>query len=189
MPLTRTQLTGLVVCEASSDEGTLRYLPHAADEARIVRACFDSAKAQVINNASANTPKSESTSLIEASSAHILHLACHAVQDPDPLMSAIQLQDARLSVADIMSFSLLQPLLAYLSACHTARGDRDAPDQAVHLAASMLFCGFRSVIATMWCALPFRLRDISHVVIGSCTTRTDPPLHDVSTSPCLRWIY
>jgi hypothetical protein len=40
-------------------------------------------------------------------------------------------------------------MLAFLSACQTAKGDEDMPDQAVHLAASMLFCGFKSVIATM----------------------------------------
>lgn len=37
-----------------------------------------------------------------------------------------------------------------LSACETATGDSEQPDQAVHLAAAMLFVGFRSVIATMW---------------------------------------
>jgi CHAT domain-containing protein len=41
-------------------------------------------------------------------------------------------------------------VLAFLSACRTAQGDANAPDQAVHLAASMLFCGFWSVIGTMW---------------------------------------
>jgi CHAT domain-containing protein len=41
-------------------------------------------------------------------------------------------------------------MFAFLSACETAKGDRSQPDQAVHLAASLLFCGFRSVIATMW---------------------------------------
>jgi CHAT domain-containing protein len=40
--------------------------------------------------------------------------------------------------------------LAFLSACQTAKGDQNQPDQAVHLAASFLFCGFKSVIATMW---------------------------------------
>ncbi|KAJ6522099.1 hypothetical protein DFH09DRAFT_938562 [Mycena vulgaris] len=40
--------------------------------------------------------------------------------------------------------------LAVLRACQTAMGDEKLPDEAVHLAASLLFAGFRSVVATMW---------------------------------------
>jgi CHAT domain-containing protein len=49
-----------------------------------------------------------------------------------------------------MELSLPGAALAYLGACETAQGDHYHTDEAVHLAASMLFCGFRSVIATMW---------------------------------------
>lgn len=49
-----------------------------------------------------------------------------------------------------MELKLTNAVLAYLGACETAKGDKYQPDQAVHLAASMLFCGFRSVVATMW---------------------------------------
>jgi CHAT domain-containing protein len=40
--------------------------------------------------------------------------------------------------------------LAFLSACETAKGDEKSPDEAMHLAATMIFAGFRGVIATMW---------------------------------------
>jgi CHAT domain-containing protein len=40
--------------------------------------------------------------------------------------------------------------LAFLGACETAKGDREQSDQAIHLAATMLFVGFKSVVATMW---------------------------------------
>jgi CHAT domain-containing protein len=60
------------------------------------------------------------------------------------------MQDGRLAIEDMLQMNLPQGVLAYLSACQTAKGDRNAPDQAVHLAASMLFCGFRSVVGTMW---------------------------------------
>ena len=39
---------------------------------------------------------------------------------------------------------------AFLSACQTASGAETLPDEVVHLTASMLFMGYRSVIATMW---------------------------------------
>jgi CHAT domain-containing protein len=34
--------------------------------------------------------------------------------------------------------------------CETAKGDEITPDEAMHLAASLLFRGFRGVVATMW---------------------------------------
>jgi len=40
--------------------------------------------------------------------------------------------------------------IAFLSACHSAAGDQDQPDEVVHLGAAMLGAGFQSVIATMW---------------------------------------
>lgn len=53
-------------------------------------------------------------------------------------------------VSELMNFDLKNALFAYLSACETAKGDSERPDQAVHLAAAMLFVGFRSIVATMW---------------------------------------
>jgi CHAT domain-containing protein len=43
--------------------------------------------------------------------------------------------------------------LAFLSACETAKGDEGTPDEAMHLAAAVLFAGFRGVVATMWFVL------------------------------------
>jgi CHAT domain-containing protein len=148
----RTELAGLLVCEASSGEGPARHLPNAANEVHIVRDCFESAQAHVLNEPSAHTSLSRLRTLLKGTPAHILHLACHGIQDSNPLKSAILLQDGRLTIEDIMQLHLPHAVLAFLSACQTAKGDRNAPDQAVHLAASMLFCGFRSVIGTMWCA-------------------------------------
>jgi CHAT domain-containing protein len=82
---------------------------------------------------------------------HIAHLACHGVQDQeDPLNSGFCLGDGKLTVSNLMDIKLEHAFLAFLSACETAKGDKNQPDQAIHLAAAMLFCGFRSVVATMW---------------------------------------
>jgi CHAT domain-containing protein len=81
----------------------------------------------------------------------IVHLACHGVQDKkDPLQSGFCLGDGKLTVSGLMNIKLDRAFLAFLSACETAKGDANQPDQAIHLAAAMLFCGFRSVIGTMW---------------------------------------
>jgi CHAT domain-containing protein len=83
--------------------------------------------------------------------ANIVHLACHGVQDQqDPLNSGFCLGDGKLTVSDLMTLRLDRAFLAFLSACETAKGDKKRPDQVIHLAAAMLFCGFRSVVATMW---------------------------------------
>jgi hypothetical protein len=89
-------------------------------------------------------------SLLENTPAHILHFACHGIHASHPLSSALVLQDGNLMIRDIMNLHLPNAVLTFLSACQTAKGDKNAPDQAIHLAASMLFCGFRSVIGTMW---------------------------------------
>ena len=40
---------------------------------------------------------------------------------------------------------------AFLSACHTAElTDGSITDEALHLTAAMQYCGFRSVVGTMW---------------------------------------
>lgn len=93
-----------------------------------------------------------STLLQKLPDAHILHLACHGLQDKeDPLRSGFVLRDGLLTISRLMPMKPLpNAFLACLSACETAKSDASQPDQAVHLAAAMLFTGFRSVVATMW---------------------------------------
>ncbi|KAF8182738.1 CHAT domain-containing protein [Mycena galopus ATCC 62051] len=88
----------------------------------------------------------------------IVHFACHGVQDlQKPLDSGLILSDGRLKVSEIMrkqdseGDNIRQTVsIAFLSACETARGDTTVPDEAMHLAATLLFAGFRGVVATMW---------------------------------------
>jgi CHAT domain-containing protein len=149
-PIPRSSLAGLLVCETYADDGSLSRLPGSEEEACLVRGCFRAAQAQILNAHSPHTSIAELRSLLQGSLAHILHLACHGVQDADPLSSALLMQDGKLTIEDMLQLNMPNATLAYLSACQTAKGDQNAPDQAVHLAASMLFCGFRSVVGTMW---------------------------------------
>lgn len=81
----------------------------------------------------------------------IAHFACHGTQDQtSPLDSALILSDGQLKVSKIMEKPLRNASLAFLSACETAMGDDRTPDENIHLAGSMLFAGFRGVVATMW---------------------------------------
>lgn len=80
-----------------------------------------------------------------------VHFACHGVQDPkDPTRSAFALYDESLDLKTIMSMSFKPAEIAFLSACQTATGDDNRPEEAVHLAAGMLMAGYRTVFATMW---------------------------------------
>jgi CHAT domain-containing protein len=150
MPIACSDLTGLIICESSTAEGSAAYLSDVVNEAVGVRECFESAGAHVLNESRVHTSVSELRSVLEGKPAHVLHMACHGVQDSDPLKSAFLLQDGRISIEDIIQLDLPHTFLAFLSACHTAKGDHKLPDQAVHLAASLLFCGLRSVVGTMW---------------------------------------
>lgn len=83
--------------------------------------------------------------------ATFLHLACHGRQDPEnALDSGFAMRDRMMTVAELMSVKLRHAFLAFLSACDTARGDEQQPDQALHLAAAMFFVGFPSIVGTMW---------------------------------------
>jgi CHAT domain-containing protein len=81
----------------------------------------------------------------------VAHFACHGQQDiQNPLESALLLQDGQLKVSQIMQQSMPNASLAFLSACETAMGDENLPDEVIHLGSTLLFAGFRGVVATMW---------------------------------------
>jgi CHAT domain-containing protein len=84
-------------------------------------------------------------------SASFVHLACHGIQHrKNALDSGFYLNDDKLTISKLMELQLDHPWLAYLSACETAKGDAEQPDQVMHLVAAMLFAGFKHVVATMW---------------------------------------
>ncbi|KAG2035611.1 CHAT domain-containing protein [Suillus americanus] len=80
-----------------------------------------------------------------------VHLACHGKQDHDqPYYSHFAMKDEPLTLLDIMENDAPQAEFAFLSACHTAAGDEETPDEVIHLAAGLQFSGFKSVIGTLW---------------------------------------
>jgi len=80
-----------------------------------------------------------------------IHLACHGQQNPDdPMSSGFLLHDHKPKLSEIARMSLPKADFAFLSACQTAMGDENIAEESVHLAAGMLFCGCRGVIATTW---------------------------------------
>jgi len=80
------------------------------------------------------------------------HFACHGLLNAQPFHSSFQLHnEEHLTLINIIKAQLPNAEFAFLSACHSAAGDRhDTPDEVVHLAAALQFCGFRSVVGTLW---------------------------------------
>ncbi|KAJ7615729.1 CHAT domain-containing protein [Mycena polygramma] len=102
-------------------------------------------------------PATVNVALAHLRESSIVHFACHGTQNAEnPLDSGLILTDGVLKVSGLMRGEN-NPMargksmtLAFLSACETAKGDASLPDEAMHLAATMLFAGFRGVVATMW---------------------------------------
>jgi hypothetical protein len=79
-PVPRTELSGLLLCEAScGDNGPARYLPNAANEVRLVRERFELANAEVLNTVSAHLAiRAALTAGRDASSHRTLCLSRHS---------------------------------------------------------------------------------------------------------------
>ncbi|MFD1520290.1 CHAT domain-containing protein [Pseudonocardia yunnanensis] len=79
------------------------------------------------------------------------HFACHAISDPlSPSDSRLLLYDRSLAVRDISKLRLQDAELAFLSACSTARGSEQLPDEAIHIASAFQLAGYRHVVGTLW---------------------------------------
>ncbi|KAG8841925.1 hypothetical protein FRB96_006573 [Tulasnella sp. 330] len=80
-----------------------------------------------------------------------VYFTCHGHQNVTfQSHCSLLTSDAPLTVLDILKTGLPHAELGVLSACHSAAGDRSTPDESIHLAAGLLFAGFRGVVGTMW---------------------------------------
>jgi len=81
------------------------------------------------------------------------HFICHGNLVPQkPFGASFGLHGGdRLTLLDIVRSRLPNAEFAFLSACHTAElTEGSIADEGLHLAAAVQFCGFRSVVGTMW---------------------------------------
>jgi CHAT domain-containing protein len=124
---------------------TMHALPAAKREAELVTTIVP----RTVLMANADATADDVIRLL--ADATILHLACHGKQNAGkPLESGFVMQDRMIQIADLIRLDLPKARLAFLSACETAQGDTARPDEALHLAAAMLFAGFKSVVGTLW---------------------------------------
>ena len=94
------------------------------------------------------------TSVIEALREHrFAHFACHGnLETGKPFDASFRLYGGeRLTLLEIVRSRLPNAEFAFLSCCHTAEiTEKSIADESLHLTAAMQYCGFRSVVGTMW---------------------------------------
>jgi len=81
------------------------------------------------------------------------HFTCHGILEAGkPFDASFKLhQGQRLTLLEIIRSQLPSAEFAFLSACHTAElTEESIADEGLHLSAAVQYCGFRSVVGTMW---------------------------------------
>jgi hypothetical protein len=103
--------------------------------------------------------------VIESFHRHQLaHFACHGtLESGKPFEAGFELYGGeRLTLLEIVRAHLPAGELGFLSACHTAEvTEGSIMDGGLHLAAAVQYCGFRSVVGTMWAMADIDGRDLA----------------------------
>ncbi|KAH8991557.1 CHAT domain-containing protein [Lactarius akahatsu] len=137
-------------------------LPTVKGEIQVVRDLQDNTNTEVISLISeAATP----AAVIDGFRHHqFVHFACHGTLEAGkPFEAGFELYgDERLTLLEIVRSHLPTAEFAFLSACHTAEvTEGSLDDEILHLAAAVQYCGFRSVIGTMWAMVDEDGRDLA----------------------------
>ena len=155
-------------------------LPGAFGEINAIKAT----KAQVTTLISAMaTPET----VIEGLREHrFAHFVCHGNLEPGkPFDSSLELHNAYLTLLAIVRSQLPAAEFAFLAACHTAElTEGSVADEGLHLAAAMQYCGFRSVVGTMWAMADMDGADLSKhfykAIFADVANQNGVPYHERS---------
>ncbi|GAA2040219.1 CHAT domain-containing protein [Catenulispora yoronensis] len=80
-----------------------------------------------------------------------VHFACHATTDAvRPTEGCLHLYDGDLRIREITGLRVPHAEAVYLSACTTALGSRQLPDETIHISSAFQQIGFPTVIGTLW---------------------------------------
>ena len=109
-------------------------------------------------------------------SSSLAHFACHGILETGkPFEASFKLHGgSRLTLLNIVQSRLPDAELAFLSCCHAAEITAESiSDEALHLTAAMQYCGFRSVVGTMWAMADTDGRDLARDFYNSLFSRQD----------------
>ncbi|KAN0141051.1 CHAT domain containing protein [Lactarius tabidus] len=133
-------------------------LPGALGEINVIEALVSPVTSLVSEMA---TP----TTVIEGLRDHrFAHFISHGLLETGkPFDASFELhKGGRLTLLEIVRSHLPAAEFAFLSACHTAElTDDSIADEGLHLAAAVQYCGFRSVVGTMWAMADADGKDLS----------------------------
>ena len=122
-------------------------MPKALQEMRVIQSIGPSTATLIWETA---TP---SAVLEHLRDYQFVHVSSHGnLETGKPFDAFFKLYEgARLTLLDIVRSRLPTGEFAFLSACHTAELTRESiADEGLHLAGAVQYCGFRSVVGTMW---------------------------------------
>jgi CHAT domain-containing protein/tetratricopeptide (TPR) repeat protein len=154
---------------------------------------------QIVQDLRDSTTNTEVTSLISEAATptavidgfrhhQFVHFACHGkLESGKPFEAGFELYgNERLTLLEIVRAHLPAAEFAFLSACHTAEvTEGSIVDEVLHLAAAVQYCGFRSVVGTMWAMVDQDGRDLAehfYKALFSNSSRREPglPYHERS---------
>ncbi|KAI0250890.1 CHAT domain-containing protein [Lactifluus subvellereus] len=135
-----------------------KSLPGVRKEIEVIKRVSGSVDNPVLKDATSETA-------MESLRHHrFVHFACHGILEAGkPFDASFKLHDDdHLTLLDIVRSRLPSAEFALLSACHTAElTDGSIADEALHLTAAIQYCGFRSVVGTMWAMADTDGRDLA----------------------------
>ncbi|KAH9019070.1 CHAT domain-containing protein [Lactarius pseudohatsudake] len=124
-------------------------LPGVKGEIKVIQAL----KSQVTVTGLISSEATPSSVVEGLRSNRFAHVACHGVLETGkPFEASFKLHGgSRLTLLEAVRSRLPDAEFAFLSCCHTAEiTEESVADEALHLTAAMQYCGFRSVVGTMW---------------------------------------
>ncbi|TFK17682.1 TPR-like protein [Coprinopsis marcescibilis] len=152
-PQVPTNFKMLAVLEPEGTDVTVKGLPMTEVELEKIQERIPSADDLIVRVGSKTSPNTPEVILNDIRRSTFVHFGCHGMQhESNPLESSLLLSGGRLTMSKIISETQQSSgaSLAYLSACETALGDEERPDESLSLAATMVFAGFRGVVGTLW---------------------------------------
>jgi CHAT domain-containing protein len=124
--------------------------------------------------------RTTSSAVLEGLQDHrFAHFVCHGKLESDkPFNASFRLYGGNLfTLLDIVRSRLPGAEFAFLSACHTAElTEGSIADEGLHLTAAIQYCGFRSVVGTMWAMVDRDGRDVAEHFYNSMFSSHEPGL-------------
>ncbi|SBT40916.1 Tetratricopeptide repeat-containing protein [Micromonospora narathiwatensis] len=156
-----------------------------ADEQKALLTAFPEQRRTVLDTSIA-TPVAVRA---ELSGHRWVHFSCHGDQHlNDPSRGGLLLRDGMLTVADITAGEFRGDF-AGLSACKTAVGGVNLPDEAITLAAALHYTGYRHVIAALWSVDNQASAEVFRALYRTIATegRLDPDMAPAALHEALRF--